>query len=37
MAEAGRFIDKKHTGHGAAVMNFRSVRNSLAIVAILFF
>jgi membrane fusion protein (multidrug efflux system) len=36
MAEAGRFIDKKHTGHGAAVMNFRPVRNSLAAVAILF-
>ena len=28
---------KKQTGHGAAAMNFRSVRNSLATVAILFF
>jgi len=36
-AEADRFFDKKQTGHGAAVMNFRPVRNSLAAVAILFF
>jgi membrane fusion protein (multidrug efflux system) len=36
MAEAGYFFDKKQTGHGAAVMDFRSVRNSLAVVAILF-